>query len=60
MPKKGFTQMFRKMINHKNIKISLNSKLLVDSNTINKLRKNYDLIIYTGPIDKFFKNKFGN
>ena len=23
------------------------------------MRKNYDLIIYTGPIDKFFKNKFG-
>ncbi len=55
MPKKGFTAMFKKMISNKNIKISLNKKYSYSSKDLKK----YNIIVYTGPIDAFFKNKFG-
>ena len=59
MPSKGFTFMFGNMIKSKNIKVMLNSKIEINSKTKDWLKKNYDLIIYTGPIDKFFLNKYG-
>lgn len=55
MPKFGFTHMFKKMISNKNIKITLNKKYKYSSKDL----KNYDIIVYTGPIDAFFDYKFG-
>lgn len=49
MPKDGYTKMFEKMLNHKNIEIILNT----DYKTIlNEVK--FDKMIYTGPIDYFF------
>ncbi len=54
MPKDGYTRMFEKMLNHKNIEVILNTdyKSIVD--TIK-----FDKMIYTGPIDYFFDYQFG-
>lgn len=54
MPKDGFTKMFERMLNHKNIEIRLgiDYKQIID-------QIKYDYIIYTGPIDYFFDYKFG-
>ncbi len=55
MPKKGFTYMFKKMISHPNIKITLNKKYFFKSDDLKK----YHSIVYTGPIDAFFNFKYG-
>lgn len=49
IPKFGFTKMFEKMLNNRNIRILLNTdyKEILDSVKFNKL-------IFTGPIDYFF------
>jgi UDP-galactopyranose mutase len=54
MPKEGYTKMFEKILNHKNIEVILNTdyKRIVDS-------IKFDKMIYTGPIDYFFDYKFG-
>jgi UDP-galactopyranose mutase len=54
MPKEGYTKMFERILNHKNIEVVLNTdyKSVVDTVKFNKL-------IYTGPIDYFFDYKFG-
>ncbi|OEH86748.1 UDP-galactopyranose mutase [Desulfuribacillus stibiiarsenatis] len=67
LPQSGYTKMFEKMLDHKNIHIMLNTPLhdviqinhetkqayLLDSITLNCL-------IYTGKIDEFFNYKFGS
>ena len=55
MPRNGFTSMFKKMISNKNIKVQLKKKYKYSSKDL----KNYEIIIYTGPIDTFFNFKFG-
>ena len=55
MPKNGFTKMFKEMLSHKNIKISLKKKYTFSTKDLNE----YDSIIYTGPIDTFFNYKYG-
>jgi UDP-galactopyranose mutase len=55
MPKDGFTFMFNKMISNKNINVILNKKYRHSSKDL----KNYDFVVYTGPIDAFFNYKFG-
>jgi len=54
MPKDGYTKMFERMLNHKNIEVVLNIdyKSILDS-------VKFDKMIYTGPIDYFFYYKFG-
>lgn len=54
MPKNGYTKMFEKMLNHKNIKVILNIDY---KNILNSI--SFDKMIYTGPIDYFFDYKFG-
>lgn len=54
MPKYGYTKMYEKIINHKNIHLQLNTSFEEAKNTIK-----YKKIIYTGPIDQFFDYKFG-
>ena len=54
MPKKGYSKMFQKMLNLKNIEIVLNTdyKQVINDIKFNKL-------IYTGSIDYFFDYQFG-
>jgi UDP-galactopyranose mutase len=54
MPKDGYTKVFEKMLNHKNIEVILNT----DYKTIINSAK-FDKIIYTGPIDYYFDYMFG-
>ncbi len=54
MPKDGYTKMFEKMLNHKNIEIILDTDYKTILNDIK-----FDKMIYTGPIDYFFDYQFG-
>lgn len=54
MPKRGFTKMFKKMIDNKKIKLMLNTEF---SEIKDKIK--YKKIIFTGQIDEFFNYKFG-
>lgn len=54
MPKAGFTPLFEKMLNHKNITIKLNT----DYKKI-KNKFVYKKLIYTGCIDEYFNYEFG-
>ena len=54
MPKDGYTKMFEKILNHKNIEVILNTDYKSILDTIK-----FDKMIYTGPIDYFFDYKFG-
>lgn len=64
VPKYGYTKIFKSMLNHKNIKLMLNT----DFNDVMKFEdgKFYFLdqefkgkVIYTGQLDELFKDKFG-
>ena len=55
MPKFGFTNMFTKMINKKNIKIKLNT----DFFKIRKKIKFNNFMIYTGEPDRYFDFRYG-
>ena len=54
VPKHGYTEMFNRMLNNKNITVILNTdyKDIISSTKFNKM-------IYTGPIDEFFGFRFG-
>lgn len=54
MPKDGYTKMFERMLNHKNIEIILNTDY---KKIINDIK--FDKMIYTGPIDYFFDYMHG-
>ncbi|RPI61882.1 MAG: UDP-galactopyranose mutase, partial [Ignavibacteriales bacterium] len=54
MPKAGYTKMFEKILNHKNIEVILNTDY---KNILESIK--FDKMIYTGPIDYFFDYKFG-
>lgn len=54
-PKQGYTKMFEKMIENKNIKIILNTDYKEIINYID-----YECMIYTGPIDYYFDYKLGH
>lgn len=54
MPKEGYTQMFEKMLLHKNIEISLNTDY---KNLMHEIK--FDKMVYTGPIDYYFDYVLG-
>jgi UDP-galactopyranose mutase len=54
MPLHGYTRMFERMLDHKNIKIMLNT----DYREVRDIIP-HDALIYTGPIDAFFDYRFG-
>ncbi|ROL62327.1 UDP-galactopyranose mutase [Bacteroidetes/Chlorobi group bacterium ChocPot_Mid] len=54
IPAKGYTQMFKNIIEHPNIEIMLNKDY---RKVINQVE--FDKMIYTGPIDSFFDYKYG-
>ncbi len=65
VPTKGYTELFKKMLNHKNIKILLNTRfnelMRVDGDKIFFLDQPFDgQVIYTGQLDELFNEKFGS
>lgn len=54
MPKHGYTEMFRRMLSHSNIKVLLNADY---REVINDIK--FDRMVYTGPIDTFFDYMHG-
>lgn len=54
MPKKGYTKMFERILDHPNIEIILNTDYKQIVNDVS-----FDKMIYTGPIDYFFYYKYG-
>jgi UDP-galactopyranose mutase len=54
MPLHGYTEMFKKMLHHPNIKIMLNTDYKDIMGEIE-----YKTLIYTGPIDDYFDYRFG-
>ena len=54
MPKHGYTEMFRRMLSHANIKILLNTDY---REIINDIK--FNRMVYTGPIDTFFDYMYG-
>ncbi|MEC4818806.1 MAG: UDP-galactopyranose mutase [Scytonema sp. PMC 1069.18] len=54
MPKHGYTEMFRRMLAHSNIKVLLNTdyREVIKDITFNRM-------VYTGPIDTFFDYMYG-
>jgi UDP-galactopyranose mutase len=54
MPKYGYTEMFRKMLAHQNIKVLLNADY---REVINDIK--FNRMVYTGPIDTFFDYMHG-
>ena len=55
MPKKGFTEMFKKMINNKNVTVKLNT----DFNKVKKNLRFKHFLVYTGEPDRYFNYKYG-
>jgi UDP-galactopyranose mutase len=54
MPKRGYTRMFERMLDHPNIKILLNTDYREIEGSIP-----YDEVIFTGPVDEYFDYRFG-
>ena len=54
MPKRGYTTLFQRMLNHRNIKIMLCTDYSEIRNVVPHKR-----VIFTGPIDEFFDYRFG-
>ncbi len=54
MPAHGYTEMFKRMLDHPNITVLLG----VDFNEVAS-RVAYKRLIYTGPVDEFFGHRFG-
>jgi UDP-galactopyranose mutase len=63
MPKKGFTELFKNMLNHKNIRIHLGVDILneirIKENSIAMNEDDDFIFIYTGCIDELFSYKYG-
>ncbi len=56
IPVDGYTSMFNKMLDHKNIIVDTNTSF---SDISNNWRSEYDLLVYTGSIDEYFQYKEG-
>ena len=56
IPIGGYTKMVEKMLDHPNITVKLNTDFFDKKD---EYLKNYDKIVYTGMIDKFFDYKLG-
>lgn len=66
MPKNGFTAMFSNMLAHPNIQLELNKNYFSKRSTpdhsmpaLDFAADKYKATLYTGPIDKYFSNRFG-
>ena len=65
LPKKGFTELFKNMLDHPNINVSLNTDALLhikfdeDSKSITYDGDKVELLVFTGAIDELFGLKYG-
>ena len=65
LPKKGFTEIFKNMLDHPNIDVSLNTDALLhikfdeDSKSITYDGDKVELLVFTGAIDELFGLKYG-
>lgn len=64
MPKHGYTEIFKKMLKHKNIKVELNTDALdlidLKNGIIYYEGKEFEgLLVYTGAVDELMKLKYG-
>lgn len=65
LPVNGFTEIFKNMLDHPNIDVSLNTDALEhiqfdnETNTVMYDGKKVDLLVFTGPIDELFSYKYG-
>jgi UDP-galactopyranose mutase len=55
MPVNGYTEIFRKMLSHPNISVELGT----DFFDVRKDISDQQLIVYTGPLDRFYDFKYG-
>lgn len=53
LPKGGYTQLFKNILNHPNIEVLLET----DYFDVKDEYKNYEKLFYTGPVDRFFEFK---
>ena len=63
LPLDGYTKAIERMLDHPNIKIHLNTDAnnLISFNSDQILINNKEsIVIYTGPLDKLFNNKYGS
>lgn len=54
MPVNGYTKMFEKILNHPSIQLRLGCDYFEENENLN-----FQHLVYTGPIDKFFNHRFG-
>jgi len=54
IPKSGYTSLFKEMLSRKNITVKLNADYFEMKNELE-----CDLLVYSGPVDRFFDYKFG-
>ncbi len=54
MPRRGYTRMFERMLDHPNIHILLNTRY---QDIVDEI--DYGEVIYTGPVDEYFGYRFG-
>jgi UDP-galactopyranose mutase len=54
MPLHGYTRMFERMLDHRNLHVMLNT----DYREIQDIIP-HDALVYTGPIDEYFEHRFG-
>lgn len=54
MPAEGYTKMFERMLDHPNIKVQLG----IDFADLKNVDE-YDHVVYTGPVDAYFKHCYG-
>lgn len=65
LPMHGFTEIFKNMLEHKNINVTLNCdamehlELDADSHVIKYDNEKIDLLVFTGAIDTLFGEKYG-
>ncbi len=64
MPKDGYTKLFKSMLNHKNIELHLNTTFkdickVIDNKIYLEGKEFKGKVIFTGPIDTLFDDKFG-
>ena len=65
LPRKGFTALFQKLLDHKNISVSINDDALThitfdrDAKKVLFDGEELEILVYTGAIDELFGIKFG-
>jgi len=55
IPKEGYAKMFERILDHKNIRIMLNTDWKEVKNYLN-----WGKLIYTGPVDEYYEYRFGH